>query len=30
MQSYALNRLDFMKYRQTADVTIMNPGVKFA
>ena len=30
MQSYALNQLDFMKYRQTADVTIMNPAVKFA
>ena len=30
IQSYALNQLDFMRYRQSGDVTIMNPSIKFA
>ena len=29
MQSYGLNQLDFMRYRQLGDVTIMNPTVQF-
>jgi hypothetical protein len=29
MQSYAINQLDFMRYRQLGDVKIMNPTVQF-
>lgn len=29
MQSYAINQLDFMRYRQLGDVTVMNPTLQF-
>jgi len=29
-QSYNINLMDFMRYRQTGDITIMNPSVEFA
>lgn len=28
--SYNANIMDFMRYRQTGDVTIMNPSIEFA
>jgi len=29
-QSYAFGMMDFMRYRQTGDITIMNPSLDFA